>query len=168
MASDCDGHKKSSLKSCLKLNTYQDVPGANFWILENFVQWWQRAWWWLFFPKYNLNNSAASGWLSWILISFLDFVDLVACHDGVIYRHGQTVCKNFMDYIQDWLGLTMVIDSVLAPWYTHLFLHTLNKHSVNWELNVKAIMTVFSLPQKADLIILFTTRVFKWSAISSG
>lgn len=68
-------------------------------------------------------------WLTFI--SFLDFVDHVACHDGVIYRHGQTVCKNFTDYIQDRLGLTMVIDSVLTPWYTHLFLHTLNKHSVN-------------------------------------
>lgn len=114
-----------------------------------------------FFARYNLNNSAARGWLSWILISFLDFVDLVVCHDGVImYRHGQTVCKNFTDYIQDWLGLTMVIDSVLAPWHTHLFLHTLKKHSVNWELNVKAIMTVvFSLPQKAVLIILFTSEV---------
>lgn len=103
-----DCHKKSSLKSCLKLNTYQDVPETNFWILENllwqnigaasctspgFIQWWQRAWR-LFFARYSLNNSAASGWPLWILISFLDLVDLVACHDGVIiYRHGQTVCK---------------------------------------------------------------------------
>lgn len=59
--------------------------------------WWQKNrmdYLFFFFARYHLSCSAAIGWLSWRLIKFLDFVNLVACIDGVItYGHGQTVKK---------------------------------------------------------------------------
>lgn len=43
------------------------------------------------FPRYHLSYSAATGWLSWNLIYFLNFVNLVACLDGVkCGHHGPT------------------------------------------------------------------------------